>query len=111
MRETFSSVPTAHDASLSLFLLPYLLSSSLFLSHAPIHWCVRACVCVSVCMYVCMCVCAYTSRICCTHAVCPSTESSSVTEWGGEDDEGQGGGATVADGPPETLRAVNLSRR
>lgn len=42
------------------------------------------------------------------HAVCPSTESSSVTEWG----RGGGGGvATVADGPPETLRAVNLSGR
>lgn len=57
MRETFSSVPTAHDASLSLsfsFLPSF--SLSFCFSRRYTGACAHAYACLCVCMYVCVCV-------------------------------------------------------
>lgn len=100
MRETFSSVPTARDASLSFSSLP-----SLFLSFSRRY--TRACAHA----YACSCVCVDTPRVCCTHAVCPSTESSSVTEWGGEGDGGHRRRWTARDAARrESLKEIETAR-
>jgi len=93
MRETFSSVPTARATPLSFPLRVF----SLCFSHRRTHLCV--CECTRVRVY--------------KRAVCPSTESSSVTQWG----RGGGGGGghrrrwTARDAAyRESLREIETAR-
>lgn len=99
MRETFSSVPTARDASLSFSSSLLALSLSFSVSRADILVRARMRMRAPVCVWI--------RRGSVVRTLCVPPPKAQVSRSGA----GRGTGATVADGPPETLRAVNLSRR